>query len=50
MGMIKNILIWTFAIIIAIIAWPIVLVILAFSIDLIIIAIIAIWLVAIMKS
>jgi hypothetical protein len=50
MGMIKNILIWTFAIIIAIIAWPFVLMLLALGLDIIIIAIIAIWIVALIKS
>jgi hypothetical protein len=46
----KQILIWSFAIIVAIILWPIVLVLLAFSIDIIIISLIAIWIVAICKS
>ena len=50
MGMIKNILIWTFAILIALIIWPFVLVILALGLDIIIIAIIAIWIVALIKS
>ena len=46
----KHILIWIFAIIVAIVLWPIVLLLLAFSIDIIIIGLIAIWIVASFKS
>ena len=46
----KNILIWIFAIVIALCMWPIVLMLLAFSIDIIIIGLNAIWIVASFKS
>ena len=46
----KYILIWIFAIIVAIVLWPIVLVLLAFSIDIIIIAAIAICIVAMISK
>jgi len=46
----KYILIWIFAIIVAIVLWPIVLVLLAFSIDVIIIAVIAICIVAMISK
>ena len=46
----KHILIWIFAIIVAIVLWPIVLVLLAFSIDVIIIAVIAICIVAMISK
>ena len=46
----KYVLIWIFAIIVAIVLWPIVLVLLAFSIDVIIIAVIAICIVAMISK